>query len=83
MTPAFNLDGLDQYQREAALFDKGAALVVAGPGAGKTKTLTSRIANLVVSGHRVSSILAITFSNLAAEVPYREFSGWSLATGMC
>lgn len=67
MNPAFNLDGLDEHQREAALFDKGAALVVAGPGAGKTKTLTNRIANLVTNGHRLSSILAITFSNLAAE----------------
>lgn len=61
------LDQLDEHQREAAEFDRGAALVVAGPGAGKTKTLTSRIANLVANGHRLSSILAITFSNLAAE----------------
>lgn len=63
----FNLDGLDEHQREAAQFDKGAALVVAGPGSGKTRLITHRIAHLVTSGNRVSSVLAITFANNAAE----------------
>lgn len=61
------LDQLDKFQREAAKFDRGAGLVVAGPGSGKTRVLTHRVANLVANGKPLRSILAVTFSNQAAE----------------
>ena len=42
-------------------------LVAAGPGTGKTQTLTSRIAFLLANGAQPKRILALTFSNRAAE----------------
>ncbi|MBE1465283.1 UvrD-helicase domain-containing protein [Kibdelosporangium phytohabitans] len=62
------LDGLDPDQRAAASVVDGQVLIVAGPGTGKTRTLTHRIAHLVLS-HDVSpdSVLAITFTRRAAE----------------
>lgn len=60
------LNGLNNKQKEAVLCTDGALLIVAGAGAGKTKTLTHRILNLIVSGVEPSRILAITFTNKAA-----------------
>lgn len=59
--------GLDQSQAEAAEAIHGPILVDAGPGTGKTHTLTSRIIRLIKSGVSPNSILALTFSNRAAE----------------
>lgn len=59
--------GLDPSQREAAEAEDGPHLVEAGPGTGKTRTLIARIEWLLKSSVDPASILALTFSNKAAE----------------
>ena len=62
-----HLRGLNNKQKEAALHMKGPLLIVAGAGAGKTKTITHRIVNLIKEGVEPSKILAVTFTNKAAK----------------
>ncbi len=66
---SLNLDhDLNPPQRRAARHDGGALLVLAGPGSGKTRTLTYRVAHLIAErGERPESILVVTFTNKAAE----------------
>ncbi len=63
-----NLNELNDKQKEAVLYNEGPLLIIAGAGAGKTKTLTTKIAYLIEE-KQVSpySILAITFTNKAAK----------------
>ena len=60
------LDRLDPDQRRAACHLQGPLLIVAGPGSGKTRALTHRLAHLVESGVDPASCLAITFTRRAA-----------------
>ena len=62
------IDELNEKQKEAVLYNEGPLLIIAGAGAGKTKTLTTKIAFLIEEKNvSPRNILAITFTNKAAK----------------
>ena len=62
------LKNLNNAQKEAVTYLDGPLLIVAGAGSGKTKVLTTRIANIIKEKKAYpNQILAVTFTNKAAK----------------
>ena len=79
--PARVLEGLSDAQRHAVLHAAGPLLVLAGPGTGKTRVITRRVARLIADGAPPESVLAVTFTvKAAAEMRARLADLLGLAT---
>ncbi|KUK66038.1 MAG: DNA/RNA helicase, superfamily I, partial [Mesotoga infera] len=64
--PGFLSEGLDEEQLKAVVESNGRSLIVAGPGSGKTRVITYKIAHLVSSSISPQNILLVTFTRAAS-----------------
>ena len=73
---------LNDSQIEAVSYGEGPLLITAGAGSGKTRTLTQRVAHLIQEGTPADRILAITFTNKAADEMKKRIAGELIKSGL-